>query len=341
MTQRTMLAIGDSYLPASQMAEHLDARDGSDGWAGHVDYRTVAVVDGPPIARIREYQGDPVEISEWLGDAEILLVHAAAVSSLIFENHPSLEVVACARGNPVNVDLAAAEAHGVTVLHTPGKNAVAVADLTMASTLLLLRRAVPAARWLRDRADSGERHLDSTFAGGAFMASEPRGRTLGVIGFGAVGRAVAEQAEHYGMRVLAFDPYQSDDDRLVALDELVASSDVVSVHAPAVDETRHLVDRELLAAMRPGSYLVNTARESLLDEAALLDALNEGHLAGAALDVCEPTGAWPELAKHPHVLVTPHIGGATRQTQDRAMAMLLADLARIERGELPERAKRA
>jgi D-3-phosphoglycerate dehydrogenase / 2-oxoglutarate reductase len=334
MTRRTMLAIGDSYLPVAQMAEHLD------GWDGDVDYRSVTVVDGPPIERIREHQGDPAQISDWLGATSILLVHAAAVPAMIFEQHPTLEVVACARGNPVNVDLAAAHEHGVTVLHTPAKNAVAVADLTMASTLLLLRRAVPAARWLTDRAASGERHLDSTFAGGAWMATEPRGLTIGIIGFGAVGRAVAEQAERYGMRVLAFDPFQSGDDRLVELDELVATSDVVSIHAPAVDETRHLVNRDLLAAMRRGAHLINTARESLLDEAAVLDALNDGHLAGAALDVCEPTGRWPELAAHPNVLVTPHIGGATRQTQDRAMSMLLDDLARIERGEPPLRVKR-
>lgn len=328
-----MLAVGDSYLPTSQMEAHLA------DWNGDVQYRTVDPSDRPPVEGIREYQGDPSLISTWLGDATILLVHAAAVSSLIFDNHPSLAVVACARGNPVNVDIDAACKRSVTVLHTPGKNAVAVADMTMASAVLLLRRAIPAAHWLRARAASGERYLDSTFAGGAWMASEPRGLTLGVIGFGAVGRAVAEQAEAYGMRVLAHDPFQSDDGRLVELDELIGTSDVVSIHAPATAETRHLVNRDLLAAMRPGTYLINTSRESLLDETALLDALNDGHLAGAALDVCEPTGSWPELARHPGVLMTPHIGGATRQTQDRAMSMLLEDLSRIERDERPLRAK--
>ncbi len=327
----SMLAVGDSYLPLELIRPQLAplAADMS------INYLTVDPAARPPLANISEYQGDPAAMSAMIGDAQVLLVHAAPVTADLLDAHPSIRLVACARGNPLNVDLAAAAARNVTVLNTPAKNADSVADLTMAFAHLLFRGIIPATRWLAGEADRGQRHLDSTFVGGQWMAREPRGATIGIIGLGAIGRRVADQAAFYGMNVVACDPYLSDDPRLVSLDELLAQSDLITLHAKVTSENHHLISAEAIARMKPGAFIVNTARQTLVDERALLDALITGHIGGAALDVCEPDGHWPELARHPRVVVTPHLGGATAQTQERALAMLTADIRRFLAGETP------
>ena len=253
---------------------------------------------------------------------------------------PEVRLVACLRGGPVNIDLAAAAELGVAVVNTPGKNAESVADLTSTFIQLLLRGVGPATTWLSQLAVSGVRHLDSTFVGGQWVAREPRGLTLGLVGLGAVGRLVAAQARGFGMTVLAHDPYvargSGDLAELVSLEELVRRSDVVSIHAKATPATYHLVDRSFIRSLRPGALLVNTARQGLVDEDALVEGLLAGHLAGAALDVCEPDRRWPELCLMPNVILTPHLGGATVQTQQRSLAMAVADIRRFLAGEEPE-----
>jgi len=165
------------------------------------------------------------------------------------------------------------------------------------------------------------------------MAREPRGATLGIIGFGAIGQKVARQAEFYGMRVLAHDPYAAEDSRLTTLPALLRDSDVISLHAKATGENHHLIDTSFLAQAKRGVFIINTARQSLIDEAALRAGIERGHIAGAALDVCEPDGEWPAFAKDARVILTPHIGGATAQTQGRALDMLTADIRRYFAGE--------
>lgn len=332
----SMLAVGDSYLPAEDMARVLPEL----GTDFVVQYRTVDPEDRPPLPGLHEYQGSPAAVSGWLGEHDVLLVHAAPVTAEVLDAHPGVRVVACARGAAVNVDLAAAAARGVVVLNTPAKNADSVADLTMMSIHSLFRGANRARAWLEQEARGGATHLDSTFVGGLWIAREPQGATLGLIGYGAIGTRVARQARAYGMRVLVHDPYAKagdDDVEFVDRGRLLAESDVVSVHARATDETRHMVDGAFLAAMRPGAFLINTARESLVDEDALMDALRSEHLAGAALDVCEPDGRWPELALLPQVILTPHLGGATVQTQERSLRMLVEDLTRWAAGQEPLR----
>jgi D-3-phosphoglycerate dehydrogenase / 2-oxoglutarate reductase len=262
----------------------------------------------------------------------VLVVHAAPVTRELLEQHPRIKLVSCLRGGAVNVDLDAARDLGVAVVNTPGKNAESVADLTLVSIQMLLRGIGPAAEWLRDRARDGQRHLDSTFMGGQWIAREPRGLTLGLIGLGAVGRLVAEQASAFGMNVIAYDPYVTTTTAPVALgglDEVATHSDVVSIHAKSTDDNRHLIGEDFISSMKRGGIVINTARQSLLDEEALLNGLRSGHLAGAALDVCEPDGHWPELALMPNVLITPHLGGATLQTQQRGLEMAVADIQRF------------
>jgi len=334
--QHSILAVGDSYLSTDDMARILPEL--GDGF--RVSYRTVDADDRPPLEHVREYQGSPTAVSGWLHDEDVLLVHAAPVTAELLDAHPGVRVVACARGGAVNVDLAAARARGVLVLNTPAKNAESVADLTMAAIHQLFRGVHPANAWLQARARAGETHLDSTFVGGEWIAREPRGFTLGLVGYGAIGTRIARQALAYGMPVLVHDPYATTTDDGVAFtdrDSLLARSDVVSLHAKATEETRHLADAHFFAAMKPGAFFINTARESLLDEDALLDALLAGRVAGAALDVCEPDGRWPEFALMPQVILTPHLGGATVQTQERSLRMLVGDLIRWAAGEDPLR----
>lgn len=327
----SILAVGDTYLPIPLLRREL-ASSSEKHPARFIQVDPDIEVELPPL---REYQGDPDHIVAELRDEEVLLVHAAPVTAELLDAAPSIELIACARGNPINIDLEAAAARGVTVLHTPAKNAPSVADLTLAFTHLLFRKAIPASRWLREQAGRGVTTLDSTFVGGQWMAREPESATLGIIGYGAIGRLVSERAKTSGMRVLAYDPYLEREPDLVPLERLLKESDVISLHAKATSASHHLLSAEALAQTKPGVFIINTARQSLVDEDALLSYIDMGHVAGAALDVYEPRGKWPKLALHPNVIITPHIGGATAQTQERAIAMLLADIDRFFRGETP------
>ena len=324
----SILAVGDSYMPTQSMKGSL-SRLGS---GVKLRYQTVDPDDRPELARIQEYQGSPATLDMWLTSESVLVVHAAPVTRELLERNPSIKLVACLRGGAVNVDLDAAHSLGVAVVNTPRKNAESVADLTTVYIHLLLRRMAPAMQWVRQRATDGPHELDSTFMGGQWIAREPRGLTLGIIGLGAIGGLVARQATAYGMSVLAFDPHlraTSDPVELVSIDEVAVASDVVSIHAKATGDNQHLIGDKFISKMKDGAAIINTARQSLLDEEALLKGLRSGHLAGAALDVCEPTGHWPELARMPNVIITPHLGGATLQTQQRGLDMAVADIRRF------------
>ena len=228
-----------------------------------------------------------------------------------------------------NVDLAAARARGIVVTNTPGANAGAVAELTVALLLLLARPILNAAAATR---------------GGGWPRTSGlslAGKTVGLVGFGAIGRAVARLLAGFGCRLLAADPWC--DVALAAqlavtpveLDELLAASDFVSLHAPVTPETRGLVDAAFLARMKPGAYLVNTARGELVDEAALYEALAAGRLRGAALDAfaAEPPGADNPLLALPNVIATPHMGAHTDGATATMGRMALADCLAVLRGE--------
>ena len=332
-----ILAVGDPFMPAGAFTRALAALgDAVTVTELQIQDAAAAPPRTPSERLIREYAGDPAGVAAALAGHDVLVVHGAPVTAEILDAAP-LRLVCCARGGPVNVDVAAATARGIPVTNSPGKNAQAVAELTLTFALMLIRGVPGSARFLLD----GGRHADSPFEGGRFVGGEAASMTLGLVGLGYVGRDVAVRAQALGFTILAHDPAPPGivpaGVTIVGFDELLARSDIISVHARANADNRHLFGEAAFARMPRGSFFINTARESLVDEEALQDALTDGVLAGAALDVAEraPGGKRHPLLDLPNVIITPHIGGATRETLRRGAEMVTASVTRLLAGEEP------
>lgn len=331
-----LLVVGDPYMPAAAYATALA------GPSGRIEVSTLqidAVWCPPPRTeserRLREYVGDPAQVAQAVAGHDALIVHGAPVTAEVLDAAP-LRVVGCARGGPVNVDVAAATDRGIPVVNTPGKNAEAVAELTIAFALLLIRAVPRAARHLAE----GGGFAESVFEGGEFFGREAPSLTMGLVGLGHVGREVAWRARALGFTVLGYDPQPPavpPGVDQVGLEDLLARSDVVSLHARLTPQNQHMFSQDAFTRMRPGSCFINTAREGLVDEAALGRALESGRLGGAALDVLErtPDGGRHALLSLPNVFVTPHIGGATAETLDRGARRAVTAVTDVLAGRVP------
>ena len=260
-----------------------------------------------------------------LADADGLLVRSATkVDAELFAAAPKLCVVGRAGVGVDNVDVPAATARGVLVLNAPTANVVSATEHTFALLFALLRQ-VPAAE-----ASMAQGKWEKS----KFVGSELAGKTLGIVGLGQVGSRVAARARAFEARVLAFDPFLPESRArelgvpLVDLGELLAASDIVTLHATAGEKGKPLLGAAELAKMRQGAILVNVARGSLVDRAALLQALESKHLAGAALDVFEPEPPAPDdpLLKLPNVIATPHLGASTVEAQERVSLQTVESL---------------
>jgi D-3-phosphoglycerate dehydrogenase len=261
--------------------------------------------------------------------ATVVVVESDQCGGTLFEQ-PLLAVASC-RGDPNNVDVVAATEAGVPVLRAPGRNADAVAELAVGLLFAASRRVVAADRDVR----AGDIYKDGTIPYQRFRAWELAGRTAGLVGLGAVGRALRWRLRGLGMEVLAYDPYAPD--ATSTLDELLARSDVVSVHAPVTDETVGMIGAAEFERMRDGVVFLNTARAKLHDTDALVAAVQSGKVGAAALDHFE--GEWLDPA-HPlalldSVVLTPHIGGATYDTETNHTRTIAEDLCRLLAGARP------
>jgi len=273
------------------------------------------------------------ELIPWLGAVDAILAGAEAYPDHVLAHAGRARILARVGVGYDNVDVAAATARALPVTITPGTNHEAVAEHALALLLALTRlvvrddRRIRQGQWVRS------------------IVTPVRGTTLGLVGLGRIGQALVPRARGLAMRVIAHDPMPEVvevarrlDVPLVSLDELLATADVVSLHAPITPETVHLINRERLALMKPTSYLINTSRGRLVDEVALLDALTSGRLAGAGLDVLEEE---PPPADHPffaldNVVLTPHTAGVDcRSLDDMAELAARCIVARLTGQPIP------
>jgi D-3-phosphoglycerate dehydrogenase len=290
------------------------------------------------LAGLKEYMGTEESTAALIDGAEILVTHLAPLSAAIMDRCPSLKFVAVSRGGPVNIDMEAAKKRGVTVVNTPGRNASAVAEFTigaiLAETRLITRGhdALRRGEWRGDlyRADRTGEELSEM--------------TVGVIGYGEIGTRVVRLLKAFGCRILVADPYVqlsaadlADGVEQVALDKLLAESDIVTLHPRVTKETEKLIDAETLARMKPSAILINTARGPLVDYDALHDALVNKRIRSAMLETfsIEPVPPdWP-LLKLENVTMTPHIAGASVKTVTYAAGLAAEEVRRYLAGEPP------
>ncbi|MHB8899276.1 MAG: 2-hydroxyacid dehydrogenase [Thermoguttaceae bacterium] len=275
----------------------------------------------------------PEELVRDLDGVKILVTQFTPVPGRMIEAAPQLEVIGVLRGGVENVAVPVATRRGVSVLNTPGRNARAVAECTMGLILAEIRNLA------RSHACLVRGQWRREFANGMAIP-ELNEKTVGLVGYGAIGRLVAHYLEAFGSRILAFDPYCQGDPapaHLVDLPTLMSQSDVVSLHARLTPETHHLIGPAQLGMMKPTAILVNTARSGLVDEKALVEALRQRKIMGAALDVFdeEPLPVDSPLPALDNVTITPHLAGSTIDAFLNSPRMIAGHLARMLQGQRP------
>lgn len=295
-------------------------------------------IAGPPLHELaRRYEvvvepqlwRDPAALAERLiGTRALVVRNQTQVTRELIQRAEGLEVIGRAGAGLDNIDVAAASEAGIVVCYAPDQNALSVAELSMGMLLALARKLVDADR--------------DTRAGGwkrqAFTGTELHGKTLGVVGLGRIGFLLAMRARAFGMRILAHDPFVSPDSvaviesgaRLVGIDELIEQADVISCHLPSTPATHNFFDAGRFARMKPSAIFLNLARGEVVDESALVAALQGGRLAGAGLDVraVEPPAPSP-LTEMDNVILTPHIAAFTVEAQDRVVAAVCRDIEAV------------
>lgn len=340
---KSVAVIGDLFMLPEVFVRELESACGDDvvvhmrrdNWPDEPMEHGYAVegMDG-----LKEYFGTADDVVAFIGDAEILVTHLAPLSRGMFERLPNLKLVAVSRGGPVNVDMAAARDHGVTVVNTPGRNSTAVAEFTIGAILAETRKIreghedLRRGNWRGDlyRADVTGRELNEM--------------TVGVIGYGNIGTKVVKLLRAFGTKVLVCDPYVqlSPDDadagvEHVSLDRLLSESDVVTLHSRVTDETRNMMNAEAFRKMKKDALFVNTARGPMCNYDDLYRALVDGEIGSAMMETfgVEPVPAdWP-LLQLPNITLTPHIAGASVRTVTFAAEQAAEEVRRYIAGEPP------
>ncbi len=287
---------------------------------------------------LKEYMGSADEIVQLAGDAEILVTQLAPLSSGMMDRLPALKLVAVSRGGPVNIDMKAARERGILVVNTPGRNASAVAEFTIGAILAETRNITRG----HDAMRRGEWRGDLYRAD--LTGQELCEMTVGLIGYGEVGRRVVKLLKAFGCRILVCDPYvqlsaEDLNDGVIqcALDRVLTESDVISLHPRVTPETTKMINRDTLGQMKKGAYFINTARGPLVDYDDLYDALVSQHLRGAMLETfdVEPTPTDSRFLSLPNVTLTPHIAGASVKTVSYAAGLAAEEVRRYLAGEGP------
>jgi D-3-phosphoglycerate dehydrogenase len=333
-----LLAISDAYIPQAVMERGL-ARLGALGIQVEVRPWEHASLIELQQANLAIEQGGPsaVPLDEHLmadgAEVEILVVQFAPVAERFLERLPALKVIGVLRGGCENLAVATATRRGIGVINTPGRNARAVAECTVGLMLAEIRNLARAHASLK--AGDWRREFPNRQA-----IPELRGKTVGLIGYGAVGRLVAHYLEAFGSRIVVYDPYLQGDPapaEQVELATLLETSDLVSLHARLTPESQGLIGAAELARMKPSAVLVNTARSGLIVEAALVDALRRRTIMGAALDVfdLEPLGPGHPFLALDNVTLTPHLAGSSIDAFHGSPELMAGHLANLLAGREP------
>lgn len=256
--------------------------------------------------------------------ADALITEHDHVTATVIAANPQLQFIGVCRGTPSNVAVATATEMGIPVFFTPARNAQAVVEMFISNVIMLLRNTIPGINWLKGRNWQAGAH-DSYLE---FKGNELAGRTIGLVGFGAIGQLIAKLVKDYPCNIQFFDPYVSEHDkafRKTSIEDIFATSDIVSIHLPVTNETKGMINSSLLKKMKKDAIFVNTARASVVKREDLLDVLERNVIRGAILDVFDnepPDELDYRIIDMPHVIATPHIAGATHEVEDHHVSIL-------------------
>ncbi len=291
------------------------------------------------------------EIAKLVADnnVDIIITSYDPITKKVIDSSPNLKLIVCTRANPVNVDVEYARKKNILISYAPGRNSTCTAEYTVALMLSITRKIPMAYAALKSGKHLAKNHENKTLSGlrrdvtwslshespyVLYKGNQLYGKTLGIVGYGSIGRKVAAICKAFGMKILVYDPYISDadDDDVVftaTLTELAEQVDILTVHCKDVPETYHLIDKSVFSSMKKTAYFINTSRGCIVDEEALIEALLNNDIAGAALDVFdkEPLSAdHPFITKCKNIVITPHIAGATYEAIENHTEQLLTDI---------------
>jgi D-3-phosphoglycerate dehydrogenase len=348
MDRLRALVVGDSWLPVAPMVEHL-TRDLDPIQLDLVTHEMHGPMVGmgetvvPGSGRVIEYVGDPQELLDLMSGVNVLFVHGAPVTREVLLAGGDLIAIGVARSDPVSVDVEAATKLGLPVFNAKGRSAQPVADLTIGLMLAVGRRMVSSDAFVRqglwesltlDPATDAIQLVTTRFRG-----SRLAGSTVGIIGFGKIGRLVARRLTGWDVDLFVYDPYVDQeamgDARKVDLDTLLRTCKFITLHVPPSNETKGLIGARELALMRPDACLINCSRGSVVDQAALCAALRDNQIFGAGLDVYEeePLPSSSPLLKLENVVLTPHLGGVVLGFPEIGSSLVTRNLGRFLRRE--------
>ncbi len=299
------------------------------------------------------------EFAKKAADADIIITSYDDITRKVIENAPNLKLIACTRATPVNVDMEAAKERKIPVLYTPGRNSDSTAEMTIGLMLAIARKIPMAYKALKEGKYTGSADAQKATKEGlkadviwdmkmdapymVFKGTQLHGKTLGILGYGSIGRRVGKIARAMGMALLIYDPYVGEVEvdepgvrKALTVEELMEESDFITCHMKVTPSTTGIVSRERIALMKPTAYFINASRGAILDEEALIDALREKRIAGAAFDVYESepiAGSHPYITELDNVVITPHIAGATSDVLVNHTKQVVGDVRRFLNGE--------
>ncbi len=299
------------------------------------------------------------ELMKRSADADIIITSYDDITKNVIENAKNLKLIVCTRATPVNVDMDAAKKRNIPVIYTPGRNSDTTAEMTIGLMLAIARKIPMAYMALKQGKYTADPDYQKTTKEGlktdmiwdmtptapymVFKGTQLKGKKLGILGYGSIGRRVGRIARAFGMELLIYDPYVGEVDvdefgvrKIENLDDVFREADFITSHMKVTPETKGIVSRERIALMKPTAYFINASRGAILDEDALIDALRNKKIAGAAFDVyaSEPIAKnHPYITELDNVVITPHIAGATDDVLKNHTKMLVADVKRFVNGQ--------